>query len=230
MTTATVPRAAARHVISARTRATDLRIGGALLVLAGATILMGIITAEALYPAAFSTGANEISDLGGSRPPNSVVLQPSAAIFDLSMIAIGVLLISASWFVHGAFGRRSVTIPIAVLGVGALGVGLFPGNTGTPHALFAMTTFVAGGVAAVSAGQVATGALRILSVVLGATALGTLVLYVLLGDASPMAGLGIGGVERWIVYPIVLWVVAFGGFLSGRADGEVAESMGDASR
>ena len=43
---------------------------------------MGIITAEALYPGTFSTGANEISDLGGTRPPNSVILQPSATIFN----------------------------------------------------------------------------------------------------------------------------------------------------
>jgi hypothetical membrane protein len=220
MTSRTAALAAGRPAISARTRAIDLRIGGTLLVLAGSTILMGIITAEALYPGAFSTGGNEISDLGGTRPPDSVVLQPSAAIFDLSMVAIGLLIMSASWFVQGALGRRSVTIPIAVLGFGALGVGLFPGNTGTPHALFAMTTFVAGGVAAVSAGRVATGPFRMLSVLLGATALVTLGLYVLLGDASPMARLGIGGVERWIVYPIVLWVVAFGGYLSGRAEGE----------
>jgi hypothetical membrane protein len=231
MTSGSIPLAAARGMISARAREVDLRAGGGLLVLAGTTILMGIITAEALYPAAFSTGANEISDLGGSRPPNSIVLQPSATIFDLSMIAIGLLVLSASWFVRGAFGRRSVTIPIAVLGLGALGVGLFPGNTGTPHALFAMTTFISGGVAAVSAGRVATGPFRILSVLLGATALVTLVLYVFLGDASPMARLGIGGVERWIVYPIVLWVVAFGGYLSGRAEGEMeVDAAGDLRR
>jgi hypothetical membrane protein len=220
MTGRTVPLHVERPATFVRTRTTDLRIGGALLGLAGTTILMGIITAEALYPGAFSTSGNEISDLGGTRPPDSVVLQPSAAIFDLSMAAIGILIMSASRFVHGALGRRSVTIPISVLGFGALGVGLFPGNTGTPHALFAMTTFIAGGVAAVSAGRVATGPFRLLSVLLGATALVTLGLYVLLGDASPMARLGIGGVERWIVYPIVLWVVAFGGYLSGRAEGD----------
>ena len=75
--------------IAARTRAwaSDLRLGGGLLFVAGATILMGIITAEALYPGTFSTGANEISDLGGTRPPNSVILQPSATIFNLSMTA-----------------------------------------------------------------------------------------------------------------------------------------------
>jgi hypothetical membrane protein len=180
---------------------------------------MGIISAEALYPGTFSTGANEISDLGGTRPPNSVILQPSAAIFDVSMVLIGVLIAAGSWFVHRAFGRRSVTIPIAVLGVGALGVGLFPGNTGTPHALFAMVTFISGGVAALSAARVTRAPFRHVSFLLGAAALGTLGTYVVLGDASPMAVLGIGGVERWIVYPVVLWVTAFGGYLCGRADG-----------
>ena len=35
-----------------------------------------------------------------------------------------------------------------------------------------------------------------------------------------MTALGIGGIERWIVYPVILWVIAFGGYLSGRADGD----------
>ena len=46
-----------------RVWATNLRLGGALLTIAGVTILMGIITAEALYPNIFTTGGNEISDL-----------------------------------------------------------------------------------------------------------------------------------------------------------------------
>jgi hypothetical membrane protein len=180
---------------------------------------MGIITAEALYPGTFSTGANEISDLGGTRPPNSVILQPSATIFNLSMTLIGILVMAGSWFVQRAFGRRSVTIPIAVLGVAALGVGLFPGSTGTPHALFAMVTFISGGIAAISAARLTSAPFRYLSFFLGAASLATLGTYMLLGDGSPLAPLGIGGVERWIVYPVVLWITAFGGYLSGRADG-----------
>ena len=181
-------------------------------------ILMGIITAEALYPLPFTTGGNEISDLGGTRPPDGLVFQPSATIFNVSMIVIGVLLTVASLFVHRAFVRRSVTIPLAVLGLGALGVGVFPGNTGAPHAIFAMATFVAGGVVAVSSARIATGGFRVVSVLLGTVALTSLALYLFLGDANPMVGLGIGGIERWIVYPTVLWVTAFGGYLSGRAD------------
>lgn len=218
MTTHTAQSAAVHIATRTRAWATNLRIAGGLLFLAGVTILMGIITAEALYPGTFSTGANEISDLGGTRPPDSVVLQPSATIFDVSMALIGILVLAGSWFVHAAFGRRSVAIPIATLGIGALGVALFPGNTGTPHAIFAMVTFISGGIAAISAAQVTSAPFRHLSVLLGAASLATLGMYMLLGDASPMAGLGIGGVERWIVYPVVLWITAFGGYLSGLAD------------
>jgi hypothetical protein len=53
-----------------------------------------------------------------------------------------------------------------------------------------------------------------LSAILGAIALATLGSYILLGDGSPLAGLGIGGLERWVAYPIVIWVIAFGGYLS----------------
>jgi hypothetical membrane protein len=195
-------------------------MGGALLFVAGAVILLGIITAESLYPGTYSTGASQISDLGGSEPPNSVILQPSATIFDVSMMVVGLLVLAASVLVQRAFGRRSVTIPLAALGAGALGVGVFPGNTGSIHAVFAMITFIAGGVAAIGGGRVARGPFRYLSTALGAIALLTLCSYVLLGEASPMATLGLGGLERWIVYPIVLWVTGFGAYLAGRADGE----------
>ena len=219
-TTGTLAANVTRPTAAGRAWATDLRLGGALLTIAGVTILMGIITAEVLYPNTFTTGGNEISDLGGTRPPDSLVFQPSAMIFDVSMAAIGILVIAGSLFVHRIFGRRSVTIPMTVLGIGALGVGLFPGNTGAPHAIFAMVTFVAGGVSAISAARVATAPFRLISFLLGAVSLLTLVSYILLGDGSPMAAFGIGGIERWIVYPVILWVIAFGGYLSGRADSD----------
>lgn len=108
MTTHTANIAAVQIGARLRALASDLRLGGGLLFIAGAAILMGIITAEALYPGTFSTGANEISDVGGTRPPHSVILQPSA-IFDVSMMLIGVLVFAGSWFVQHAFGRREVT-------------------------------------------------------------------------------------------------------------------------
>ena len=42
-----------------------------------------------------------------------------------------------------------MTLAVAAVGAGALGVGVFPGNTGGIHALFAMLTFIGGGIAAI---------------------------------------------------------------------------------
>ena len=104
---------------------------------------------------------------------------------------------------------------LTVLRIGAaLRVGLFPGNTGAPHAIFAMVTFVAGGVAAISSARVTAAPFRFASMLLGAISLPTLGSYMLVGEGSPMAALGVGGLERWIVYPVILWVIAFGGYLS----------------
>jgi hypothetical protein len=82
-----------------------------------------------------------------------------------------------------------------------------------------MVTFISGGIAAISAARLMSAPFRYLTFLLGAASLATLGMYMLLGEGSPMALLGIGGVERWIVYPVVLWITAFGGYLSGRADG-----------
>ena len=62
---------------------------GLLLTFAGAALLLGFVTAEALYPGVYTTHTNTVSHLGASEPPNSVVLQPSAAIFDITMLVTG---------------------------------------------------------------------------------------------------------------------------------------------
>jgi hypothetical membrane protein len=198
---------------------TPLKLAGALLFTAGAAILMGIITAEALYPAAYSTSGNTISDLGGTRPPDSVVLQPSAAILDITMLVTGAMIIAAAWLVHRAYRRRAVTISLAGYGIGVLGIGVFPGNT-TPHPLVATFVFVAAGVAAILAYQVLPPPLRQISIVLGTVTLVSLVLGSFFLEWGPVAELGEGGIERWIAYPAVLWLTVFGGYLMGSRGAE----------
>jgi hypothetical membrane protein len=206
------------------------KAAGALLFLAGAVVLMGIITAEALYPADYSTAGNTVSDLGGTRPSEGgVVLQPSATVFDATMVVSGVMIVAAAYGLHRAFGRRALTIPTTLLGLGVLGVGIFPGNTGL-HPIFALLAFVAGGVAAILSYRASASPLRYIVAALGAIALLMLVLGILgtpqpdgmglLGNAGPIAALGPGGVERWVAYPVVLWLTAFGGYLMGPVHSE----------
>lgn len=196
-------------------------IAGALLFLAGAGAFMGIITAESLYPGDYTTGGSMISDLGGTEPPNSIVLQPSAAIFDATMVVTGILLIAGCACLYAVHWPRSLTIPLALFGIGAAGVGIFPGNTGAPHDLFAQLTFISGGVAAILSYRSLVGPLRYIAAALGAVALINLGAYLVLQEAWFVAGLGLGGLERWIAYPVVLWLMGLGGYLMRRRDGGV---------
>ena len=184
------------------------QLGGASLLLAGTTILMGIITAEALRPPGYSTAGNDISDLG-------VAIQPSATLFNVVMGVSSILLLVGAYGVYRATHSRAASIPLALLGIGVLGVALFPGYPDSKvHVWVALLAFVAGGVAALLASRITTAPFRYLSLVLGAIALVSLVLaetHILTGP------LGFGGAERWIVYPTVLWLVGFGGYLLGTA-------------
>lgn len=194
-----------------------LAAAGILFFLAAVGSLMGIITAEALYPEAYSTSGNAISDLGATQPPDSVILQPSATIFNTVMMVCGVLVLVGSFCLQRGFRRWAAPLLVALFGIGVLGVGIFPGNYGTIHPLFALLTFVAGAIAAIVCLTIETPSFGFFSVLLGVVSLVTLVLELTLGDSNPMRGLGVGGVERWVTYPILLWLAGFGGHLMGRA-------------
>ncbi len=187
----------------------QLNLAGLLLFVAGIVVFMGIITAESYYPALYTTRANEISDLGATRPPNSIIYQPSALIFNLSMIATGLLVLIAVNYLVSSNVKKSLTIPLCLFGFGVLGVGLFPGNT-TPHPYFAILTFASGGLAAVLSSKSVQGYFRYVAIGLGVVALVALFFSSLFVDT-----LGAGGIERWIAYPITLWMTGYGGYLLG---------------
>jgi hypothetical membrane protein len=195
-------------------RSPAVAIAGCLLAVAGALVLMGIVTAEALYDATYTTRLNEISDLGATRPPDSVSYQPSSGIFNGVMIAAGLMIIAAACMLHRGLGILRVTISIALLGIGVLGVGLFPGNRTPFHGIFALVAFVSGGVAAILSAKAQDGPLRYVSTGLGGVSLASLLFAIFGSSTLVFDEMGDGGVERWVAYPVVLWMVAFGGYLA----------------
>lgn len=188
-------------------------IAGVIMFFVGAFALMGIITSEALYPG-YST-LQEISDLGASRPPNSIIHQPSATIFNITMIISGALLLTATYFVKKTINKNLLVIPLAFFSIGIIGVGVFPGNVTPWHMIFALLTFISGGVSAAMAYKVISGPFRYMSLIFGGISLITLVNVIMLGENHPLMSIGLGGLERWVVYPVILWVNGFGGYLLG---------------
>lgn len=190
----------------------NFQVSGFLMFLTGAVLLMGIITAEIFYPAGYSTSQNEISDLGATRPPDSIIVQPSAAIFNTTMILAGIMLIVAAFFFHRGFRHGVVTASILLLGAGMVGVGVFPGNNAAVHPLFALLTFVTAGASAMLSARVSTAPFRYLAFALGLVTL-TFLLLAIFASTVVFPILGDGGTERWVAYPAILWIIGFGGYL-----------------
>jgi hypothetical membrane protein len=180
---------------------------------AGFVLLMGIITAETKYPVLrHYTTRQEISDLGGTRPPHGLVTQPSAMIFDATMLIAGVLLLAGAFALWRLYRNRLLAVVSVLFGAGVFLVGVFPGNTAL-HPYAAMIAFVFSALTAIAVVRVTSGLFRFMSLFVGVLSLVALVAGEL-GDNSPVVkSIGLGGVERWVVYPIILWLAFFGGYL-----------------
>jgi hypothetical membrane protein len=201
----------AETILSLRARA----VGGLLLFVVGLVALMGIITAEAFYPG-YNAGVQEISDLGASRPPNSVIVQPAATIFNTAMVLSGLLVLAATYALHRAFGDRAVTVVFGLFGLGILGVGVFDGSEAPMHGISALLTFFTGGLLGIVVARVVATPFRYVSLLVGGFVLALLVSIIALGLAGiahPFLFLGMGGLERYVTYPFLLWLLAFGGYL-----------------
>jgi hypothetical membrane protein len=195
-------------------RVTSRTVAGLLLLGAGAVVLLAIITAEALYPAAYDSTVNTVSDLAAMRP-DDVVRQPSAAIFNGAMLVAGAAIATATLLLARGGVRVSTVLPLAGLGIGMLLVGVFPGNTVMAvHQLVALLAFVSGGLAAILTARLLPRPLRPVQTLLGAAALAFLLGYELFGELALFEELGEGGTERWIVYPVALSLVVLGSALA----------------
>jgi len=191
-------------------RLADERVPGVLYFLLAAGFLTVIMLAASMAPA-YDMSGGAISDLG--------VIQETAPLFNGSLIVVGLLnAIAAS--LHFRIHRGRAILGVALLAsVGAIGAGLVPLDRGGLHGLFALVAFVAFNLQAIGSGTLASYPMRGVSFVAGALGL----LYVGLmavGDAGNEAAfgpIGHGGTERMIVYPLMLWMLAFGGYLMSKA-------------
>jgi hypothetical membrane protein len=171
---------------------------GALIFIGTVWFLMGIIVCEALYPGYHVT--QMISDLG---------VGTTAPLYNASIIVFGILLIAAAYLLRKEGTDPIFSVLLALVGIGAVGVGIFPENTGTPHIIAALTVFVIGGVCAIISFRIFPAPWAWFSGALGVI---TLVALVLLG-AKLYFGLGPGGMERMVAYPVLFWALASGAVL-----------------
>ncbi|QLG50611.1 DUF998 domain-containing protein [Natrinema halophilum] len=188
---------------------------GAFFVALAAQFITVIMLAAAMAPG-YDFGGAAISDLG--------VIAETALVFNISLTIAGLFNLLGGFYFYRTHGKRWLFAIFALAGIGAIGAGVFPLDTGGLHSLFALLAFVFFNVQALGTATRLSGVMRAISILAGGIGL-VFVVLMAVGDAGNTAAfgpIGHGGTERMIVYPVMLWLVAFGGSLLGSPDRPVA--------
>jgi hypothetical membrane protein len=194
-------------VTRARTVAGAALPTAGLLLFALSAGFMTMIMAAASMAPGYDIAGGAISDLG--------VIPETALLFNVGLIAAGALNLAAGFLLYRSHGRAWLLAIFALAGIGAVGTGLFPLDTGGLHGISALVAFLFFNIEALAGSVLVRGFMRWVSLVAGITGLVFVVLMVI-GDAGNPAvfgPIGHGGAERMIVYPAMLWMMAFGGYL-----------------
>jgi hypothetical membrane protein len=191
----------------------DAKVAGTLIFVAVTQFVLGLIVSEALYPG-YSVSGNYISDLG---------VGPSSNIFNSSVFLLGLLLIVGAYFLQRAFEEYKVlTLMLVLTAIGAMGVGVFNENFHAIHTVVSSITFLFSGLSAIFSAvcshvhksKLVKMPFSVIAVILGVMCLGALALFAGKIDL----GLGVGGMERMIVYPVLMWGAALGGYLIANSE------------
>jgi hypothetical membrane protein len=216
MTTDTIVRRRAVPRASDETAVRDLRYAGVTFFALAAAFLLVTMLAASIAPG-YDFHAAAISDLG--------VIEETALLFNGLLVVLGILNI-AGYLLYRSDRRTWLLAAYVIAGIGAIGAGLFPLDSGGLHSLFALLAFVFFNIEAIGTGAILSGPMRVLGVLAGTVGLIYAVLMVI-GDAGNPAvfgPIGHGGSERLIAYPVMLWLLAFGGYLMATGAPEPAES------
>lgn len=193
------------------------KYAGILLLVGCLQYLLAVNISEAMYPG-YSIAVNSLSDLGGTLP----LVEPSAIIFNVSTIILGVMIIAAVYLILKSGGCRLFSSCAIIFGISMAALGIFPEYTGATHVFFALIAFLFGFFSLIFSYRLGINIpMTVISMVLGLIVIIIIISTFIygMGANNPFVlYLGRGGSERLIVYPIILYLTALGGYLASRGE------------
>ena len=186
-----------------------LRIAGGLFFLLAAQFMIIIMLGASLVPG-YDVNAAAISDLG--------VYSQIALLFNASLVFVGLATFAGGYLFfrwHGAVWLFGLFV---LAGLGAIMAGAFTLESAPGlHGIGALAAFLFYNLMAIGTATRLAGPMRVLSVFLGIIGLAFVVIMAIgdSGNTAVFGSIGHGGVERMIVYPPMLWLIAVGGYLMG---------------
>lgn len=192
------------------------KLAGIIMMISCFQFILAVNLAETMLPG-FSIAKNIFNGLGSSVH----IIGPSAIIFNLSIIILGILFLIAVYLILKSGGCRLFSSCLALSSIFAIGCGIFMQYTGSAAILYTLTLLF-GCLAVLFSYRLGLNIpMVIISFIMGLTALLTLILQFILGDGSNnflVTYLGVGGTQILILYPIILYLTALGGYLTSRGE------------
>ena len=182
-------------------------IVGLLFSLLSGQFLLVLMLGAAIAPN-YSIHDDAISDLG--------VIPQTQFLFNISLFLFGLFMLLAAYLYHKYHNKRWITFIIIASSIGAIGVALFPLNNPGIHAIFALIAFLFTNLVPISISTILPKPINFLSIAPGIIGIFFLVIH-LMSDINILNLYGIighGGSERMIIYPVMIWFVAYGGYLT----------------
>jgi hypothetical membrane protein len=218
MTAENDPRRMSREEVVARLSRPRVRLGGMLLAVASLQFFVIMFVEQALRPG-YSDSANTISDLG-------VNIQGWGYdyLFNTSVVLLGILAVASLLLIRPALPDGALTdggLFLLLVGIaGAIAVGLFPETStalwGHAHDAASVVTFTGANLGLTVLGLAMFGKpwwerYAWISTFLGLFSTVALAFYIqnFLAHGS-FLGLGEGGLERVVAFPVLLWAVGIG--------------------
>jgi hypothetical membrane protein len=215
-----------------------LSLGGAAWIL---TLLyfVGQIVAQAAWTTPYSLIDNRVSDLGntscGRTMANALICSPLHAEMNATFVVTGALILVGLFLTRAVWPRRRLTTwglaLLAVAGAGTILIGLSPENVNVPLHVAGALNIPAGNVAMILLGlaiwrdRPAMAKFSVLAGVVGLLGMlaGPFLIF--------LTGHGGGLAERMALYPLIIWLIAFGSSMRKLRANFIPESIqkGDSS-
>ncbi|UCE11574.1 MAG: DUF998 domain-containing protein [Candidatus Thorarchaeota archaeon] len=188
-------------------------LSGYLFFIGGLQWFIGLLAAESWY-AGYSSRIDYVSELG---------IGPTAVLYNASVFILGALIVVGSYFLNETGERKGFSLLLALAGVGAAGVGVFPGYQQPMHSIFTLIAILFGSFAAIASYRHQRKPMSHISMVLGIVALVCSFMFMPYlglptGSTETFLGLAKGSMERWAIYPILAWIMSYGSYLVGSTD------------
>jgi hypothetical membrane protein len=189
-------------------------LSGYLFFIGGIQWFIGLLAAESWY-AGYSSRIDYVSDLG---------IGPTDMLYNASVFLLGAFLVMGSYSLYNTGEARMLSILLTLAGLGAMGVGIFPGHLQPMHSIFTLIAILFGSFATIASYYNQKKPMSYISLVLGLVAIASSIVFfpylgLPTGSTESFLGMTKGSMERWAIYPILAWIIGYGSYLIGSSDG-----------